>query len=341
MTLHPTLRGLLLAVAALLVVAGCAGDPDDLDEVAEDEAEAEDDADDEPAQDVDDVDTDEDAITLVANPWPGSYANVGVAEVLLTEELGHDVEVVEIDEQAQWSGLDAGDLDAVLEVWPSGHEDNVETYIEGAETVVDLGELGVVGEIGWFTPGYVLDEHPDMATWEGLQGQEDVFATAETEPAGQFLAADPSFVQFDEEIIDNLGLDLEVVQSGSEAAQLTEVESAIADEEPILFYFYTPHWMHAEHELEMVELPEPTDECLEAPDAERDCGYPEDVLFKAASAELEERAPDAFAFLDAFEMSNEAQDEMTLRMEEDDVDHTEAAADWVDDNEDVWQEWLP
>ncbi len=49
---------------------------------------------------------------------------------------------MDIDENATWPGLDTGDLDAVLEVWPSGHVDDYATYVEEKGTVVDIGELG-------------------------------------------------------------------------------------------------------------------------------------------------------------------------------------------------------
>ena len=49
------------------------------------------------------------------------------------------VELVDIDENATWPGMDAGDLDAVLEVWPSGHVDDFQTYVTDKATVVDMG----------------------------------------------------------------------------------------------------------------------------------------------------------------------------------------------------------
>ncbi|QBI19312.1 glycine/betaine ABC transporter substrate-binding protein [Egibacter rhizosphaerae] len=351
---------LVLALATLL--AACAADEDAIeDDVAddpdeepdgdepeedpEDEAdEADEDPEDEADEDIDDPDLEtpgDGEVTLAANPWPGSFANAHVAAIILEDEMGYDVEVIEIDENAQWTGLADGDISAVLEVWPSGHEDNLQTYVEDQGTVAELGELGALGQIGWFTPQYVIDENPEMETWEGLEGNEEMFSTAETGDSGRFLAADPSFVQFDEHIIDNLGLDFEIVQSGSEAAQLSEVETAIDNEEPVLFYFYTPHWMHAQEDLAMVELPEPTDECLEAPEEERDCGYPEDVLLKVANADLADEEPDAHAFLESFTMENEWQDEITFRIDVEGESERDAAQWWVDEREDVWQDWLP
>jgi len=280
-------------------------------------------------------------LSIAANPWPGSYANAYVAAEVLSRELGLEVRIVEIDENAQWAGLDDGSIDASLEIWPSGHADNVATYIDELGTVEHGGPLGALGQIGWFMPTYVLEANPAFTSWQGLLGSEGVFATTETRASGRFLAADPSFVQFDEAIIANLGLDLVVVQSGSEAAQLATVEAAIGRSEPVLFYFYTPHWLHARHDLTMVELPEWTEECEALPAAQRDCGYPEDVLFKAFHAGLAERLPQAHAVLRAMRITNADQDAITFAMDVEGQDPQDAARAWVDANEAVWRTWLP
>lgn len=280
------------------------------------------------------------SVTLAVNPWPGSLANAHIAKAIL-EEQGTEVELVEIDENAQWSGLASGDIDAQLEVWTSGHADNIQTYVDEAGQVVMAGELGVVGEIGWFIPSYLLEEHPELETWEGLQDNAELFSTAETGDAGQFLAGDPSFVSWDEHIIENLGLNFEVVQSGSEAALLSTLESTYEREEPLLFYFWTPHWAHEVFDLSMVELPPHDEECEELPEEERACGYPAEDLMKAFNAGLEEESPEIHAFLDAFTLENEDQDQVTAAMEQEGMAPEEAAQQWVDENRDRWEAWLP
>ena len=61
------------------------------------------------------------AITLAVNPWTGSAVNAFVAKAVIEANLGAPVEIIDIDENATWIGLDDGSIDAVLEVWPSGH----------------------------------------------------------------------------------------------------------------------------------------------------------------------------------------------------------------------------
>ena len=283
-------------------------------------------------------------IKLVENPWSGSQVNVAVAKILLEEKLGYPVEITSIDENAQWSALASGDLDASLEVWPSGHADNAALYIDEQGSVENIGLLGPVGVIGWFMPSYMLTDHPELATWEGFTTPDAaaLFATAETGDKGQFLAGDQSWVQYDADIIKNLGMDFEVVTAGSEEALLAALDSAYSREEPILFYFWTPHSVHAQYDLTQVELPPYSDECYaKIPEGGVDCAYPSDDLYKNASAQLAEKAPEAYEFLKNFNYTTQDQIQMIAAVELDGKSPEEAARAWVDANQDTWQAWLP
>ena len=191
-------------------------------------------------------------IKLAENPWPAAELNVAVAKILIEKELGNPVELVALDENAQWDALAAGDLDASLELWPSGHGERITEYIDNLKTVENGGKLGPIGEIGWYVPSYVVEENPALATWEGYKDAGAQFATAETGDLGRFLGADPSWVQNDEAIIANLGLPFQVVWAGSEDAMLAEVTGAVTRGEPILFYFYSPHALFNEFDLMML-----------------------------------------------------------------------------------------
>jgi glycine betaine/proline transport system substrate-binding protein len=283
-------------------------------------------------------------IKLAENPWTGSSVNVNVAKILLEDELGYTVEIVSIDEINQWPGLSNGDLSASLEVWPSGHAENIAQYIDQQKVVDNVGELGVVGKIGWYVPTYVIDQHPELATWEGFANADNaaLFKTAETGDRGQFLAGDPSWVQYDADIINNLGLNLQVVNAGSEQAVLAAVDSAISRQEPILFYFWTPHSVHAKYALTEVQLPAYTDDCYAAAGSGGvECDYPPDILLKIMWAGLDEAAPDAAQFLRNFKYTNTDQISMIAAVEIDGKSAEVAAQEWVDANEATWRAWIP
>ncbi|MCA9969990.1 MAG: hypothetical protein KC425_07240 [Anaerolineales bacterium] len=281
----------------------------------------------------------EETITLVENPWPASELNVAVAKILIEQELGNPVEIVALDENAQWDAIAGGDADASLEVWPSGHSERIAEYIDELGTVAHGGPLGPVGEIGWFVPAYVVAEHPELASWEGYRDAAALFATAETGDKGRFLGADPSWVQYDEQIIENLGLPFQVVWTGSEDALIVEVASAYSRQEPVLFYFYSPHALFQQYDLVQVTLPPYSDACY-ADEAAIACAYPQDELLKIFNPELAERAPDVHAFLSNMNYGNAAQIEM-LAMLNEGMSAAEAAQAWLDGHEDVWRSWLP
>jgi glycine betaine/proline transport system substrate-binding protein len=281
-------------------------------------------------------------ITLIENPWPASELNAAVAKLIIEQEFGNPVEVVALDENASWDALAGGEADANLEVWPSGHSERIAEYIENLGTVEDGGDLGPLGAIGWYVPNYVLDEHPDLASWEGYKDPANaaLFATAETGENGRFVAADPSWVQYDEAIISNLELPLQIVWTGSEEALLAEVSSAYSRQEPVLFYFYTPHAIFQRFELTQVQLPAYSDECYADP-AAIDCEYPPDQLFKAISAQLAEKDETVYQFLQNFNYGSSDPQIAMLALLDEGMSVEEAAQQWIDENESVWQAWLP
>lgn len=292
------------------------------------------------------IDPDNPTITIIVNPWTASRLNAEVAKNILENEMGYPVEITEVNENdAMFTGMADGTLDVVLEIWPSGVTDAERSYFDDG-SVIDMGVLGAVGKIGWFVPKYVIDDNAALATWEGFKDPETakLFATAETGDMGRFLGTDPSYSQYDEQIISNLDLPFQVVFSGSEPATVAEVDARVAAEEPIVLYWWTPTAAVAKYDLVNVELPAYTEECgasAAAGDGGVDCDYPEDVIFKAASGLLEDKASDVFEFFEDFTITNDDQLEMLPAVEIDGDEPADVAAKWVDDHEDAWKAWIP
>lgn len=321
-----------LVLAAGLVVASCGGDAETATTGGPDDA---------PATTSGGGGGDDPTISLAVNPWTASALNVEIAKIIIEENLGNPVEIVSIDENTMFTGMADGTLDAALEIWPSGVTEDEQAFFDDG-SVANIGELGTVGKIGWFTPSYVVDENPELATWEGYQDPEvaAMFATAETGDNGRFLGTDPSYSQYDEAIVEQLDLPFDVVFSGSEPATVAELDTRVANEEPILMYWWTPTAAVAKYDLVNVLLPDYSEDCYADP-ATIDCDYPEDVLFKAASAMLEEKDPEVWAFLNNFTITTDDQLSMLPGVEIDGRDASEVAAEWVENNESVWQAWLP
>jgi glycine betaine/proline transport system substrate-binding protein len=95
--------------------------------------------------------------------------------------------------------------------------------------------------------------------------------------------------------------------------------------------------------LTEVKLPEVTEECLAsaaAADGNYACDYQVDVLYKAASAQLQEKNPAAFEFLQKMQLTTEQQSEIAGYIDRDGMEPLAAAQKWVDENPDVVATWL-
>jgi glycine betaine/proline transport system substrate-binding protein len=278
-------------------------------------------------------------VVLNEQAWAGSTANTYIAKAVLEDELGCEVEVTKITEIPVFQAMADGKVDAVLEDWQ--HTDEYAKYIDKAGTVVQGGPLGVEGHIGWFIPKFVMDEHPEFKSWEGLKGKEDVFNN-------EFLGGDPSYVQKDKELIKALGLDLKHVTAGAEPAQVARWSQAYKQDKPVLFYWYTPQYLNQEYDLAEVKLPPRTeankdckDDAKEGGDPEQyKCEYDVTIINKLFSKKFADSGSPAYDVLKKMKLTNEDQELVAKAIAGDKQDPEEAGADWVKDNQDKVQQWL-
>jgi glycine betaine/proline transport system substrate-binding protein len=282
-------------------------------------------------------------VRLAVNPWVGSEANVAVVSHLLENELGYEVEVVEIDENLAWQGFETGEVDAILEVW--GHEADRALYIDERGLAQDAGLLGVNGTIGWYVPGWMAEEYPDITNWENLNKYAELFRTSESGDKGQFLLGDPSYVSNDAALIENLELDYELVTGGSEAALIESFGQATTQRTPLLAYFYEPQWAWSQEPLlsdplVRVNLPEWTEGCDAVPE-EVACDYPAYPLWKAIRTEFAEAGGPAVELIRDFSWTNIDQATVSAYISNEGMSAEDAAARWVEENPDKVAAWLP
>jgi glycine betaine/proline transport system substrate-binding protein len=209
------------------------------------------------------------------------------------------------------------------------------------------GPLGVEGHIGWFIPQYLMDEHPEFKTWEGLKGNEELFKTPESGDQGMFLGGDPSYVQKDKELIEALGLNLKHVTAGAEPAQVARWSQLYKQQKPVLFYWYTPQFYNQEYDLAEVKLPprKPGTDCQDDAKAGGDpeqykCEYDITVINKLFSKKFADSGSPAYDVLKRMELTNEDQEAVAKAIAGDNEDAEKAGQDWVADNRDKVDAWL-
>ena len=122
---------------------------------------------------------------------------------------------------------------------------------------------------------------------------------------------------------DNLG-DWEL-ETSSTAGMMGQIDSAIANEEPLVVTGWTPHYKFEMYDLKFLEDPE---------------GIYGDSEFVHTMSRIgfEEDMPEAYAILENF--SWEVDDMQQIMLDAQDMEFDEAASDWIEENRDLTDSWV-
>ncbi|WP_280550211.1 glycine betaine ABC transporter substrate-binding protein [Halomonas sp. 11-S5] len=258
---------------------------------------------------------DKGSVHLAYVEWASEVASTNVVRAVL-EQQGFEVEMTSLSAAAMWQAVASGDADAIVAAWlPTTHADYMERV---GDEVVDLGPNLDGTKLGLVVPAYT-----SVDSIAELDANADAFN-------GKITGIDPGagIMSLTEEVVETYELEEIDLQSGSGATMTAALDSAINNEEDIVVTGWTPHWMFARWDLKYLEDPENV------------YGGAEQIHTIVRQG-LEEEMPEAYAILDAFEWTPEQMGEVMLMNQADDADPYENAKQWVEENQDVVQEWLP
>lgn len=256
---------------------------------------------------------DKGTVNLAYVEWSSEVASTNVVRAVL-EQAGYEVDMTSLSAAAMFQALSSGDADAIVAAWlPSTHENYMERV---GDNVEDLGQ-----NLDGTKLGLVVPEYTDVDSIADLNDNADAFD-------GEIIGIDPGagLMSLTEEVVDTYDLDLQL-RSGSGATMTAALSSAISNEEDIVVTGWTPHWMFARFDVKYLEDPENV------------YGGAEQIHTVVRDG-LEDDMPEAYAILDAFEWTPEQMGEVMLMNQDEDSDPYENAKQWVEDNQDVVEEWL-
>ncbi|MHA3026729.1 glycine betaine ABC transporter substrate-binding protein [Chromohalobacter israelensis] len=257
---------------------------------------------------------DKGTINLAYVEWSSTVASTNVMRAVL-EQAGYEVETSSLSAAAMWQSVATGDTDALLAGWlPTTHEDY---YAQLKDQVVDTGV-----NLDGTKLGLVVPADSEVDSIADLNAHADDFDN-------KITGIDPGagIMRLTDKVIEEYDLDLNL-QSGSGATMTAALKSAIANDEEIAVTGWTPHWMFARWDLKYLDDP-------------KNVYGGAEQIHTIVRQGLEEDMPEAYAILDAFEWTAEDMGEVMLMNQEEDSDPYENAKQWVEDNQDLVQEWLP
>ena len=255
-------------------------------------------------------------VDLVYVEWACAIATTNLLAEVLESEMGYEVNMTSAEAGMAYSDLAAGGTDAFAAAWlPVTHESYYNEY-EG-----EFNNLGPVYEgarIGLVVPEYIdidnieeMDEIGDDLGWQ---------ITGIDPGAGIMQATEEAL-----EVYDSLE-DYDLLDS-SDVGMTAELDASVDNEEPIVVTGWTPHWKFAEYDLKFLDDPENVYGDAETINALTRLGLDEDL-------------PEVYEFLENFHVTDDELGEV-MAMIEDTGDERGSAAEWVEENQDVVEGWLP
>ncbi|WP_163971335.1 glycine betaine ABC transporter substrate-binding protein [Oceanobacillus halotolerans] len=250
-------------------------------------------------------------IELAYVEWDTEVASTHVIGKVL-EDQGYDVTLTPLDNAVMWEAVANGEADGMVAAWlPATHASQYEEY---GEDVVELGVNLEGAKIGLVVPTYM-----DVESIEDLSDEAGQTITGIEPGAGVVGAAEES-------LEDYANLDGWEVQTSSSGAMATELGSAIENEEEIIVTGWSPHWKFQKYDLKYLEDPQGT------------FGEAETIETMVRQG-LEEDLPNAYQILDQFEWESADIESVMLEVSEG-ASPEDAAATWVEENQDKVDSWL-
>ncbi len=302
----------LSLVVSTILIAGC----EEAEEPVAENGEAEETNEEAEAEGEGEQDEAQEEIKMAHGDWACATAKSYLVGAILEQEMGYEVELTQAELGMIYTDMANGNQDLNIAGWfPITHEEYYEEYSE------DIDKISTVYEgarIGLVVPEYVdvdnideLDEYSDKFEGEivGIDSGAGIMQT--TEDALEVY--DDSLADYD-------------LMSSSEASMVTELQSAIDDEESVVVTGWTPHWKFGDWELEFLEDPEGV--------------YGEEEYIEALSrAGFEDEQPEVVEFLENFYVDDEQLGEL-MGMIDESGDEMGSSLEWMEDNQDLVDEWV-
>ncbi len=258
-------------------------------------------------------------ITIPYVSWPSAVASSNVIKVAL-EKQGYDVNLKQVNSGAMYTGIADKSADSSVCIWlPNTDKEYWKKYKEDIEM---LGPNVEGTPLGLVVPKYMEDVNSikDLANNTNSVGDKTEWTITGIEPgSGQMEVTK-------EQVMKEYGLDDWTLQASSSAAMATQLGEAIKNEEPIVVTLWSPHWSFSKWDLKYLDDP-------------KNAYGDSDDINTVVRQGLKEDAPRAYEILDQFGLTKDQLASVMVKINNG-MDPAKAAQEWVDNNEDIVNEWF-
>ncbi|SEN92060.1 glycine betaine/proline transport system substrate-binding protein [Mesobacillus persicus] len=253
-------------------------------------------------------------ITIGQINWAENIAVTNMWKALL-EDKGYKVSLSNLNMGATMKALESGSLDASLEIWLPVQD---AVYLEKFNETVNFSEATWFDQakVGLVVPTYL----EDINSVEDLNEHKELFN-------GEIIGFDPGAgtMEVTEQLIKDYNLEFELVSS-SEPAMLSEIGKAVENGAPIVSPLWSPHSVFSKYDLKFLEDPQNTFGGVEK-------------IHHATRLGFEEDYPEVSEWLKNWKMDDQQIGQLIDYVESAE-DPLEGAKKWIEENQDLVNEWV-
>ncbi len=295
----------------------------------------------------------EEEIAIGELSWDGQRAIAYVMKAVIELRIGGSAELKKSEAAVIMASMDKGDggLDVYPDMWMPNQQEKWDQYIVENQTV-DHNVQPYKGTQALFVPSYMVEL--GVSSIEDLKNPEiaEMF-DSDGNGKGEYWPGAPGWnstnrwaVKFQSYGLDDLWEGVAV----DDAIFKSQLDQAYTSEDPILFYYWTPEWIHAAYDLTPIEEParyEGCEEVFQPSDREDwleaskfDCVSNDAEIWNSFSKSLETRAPKSACFLKNMSVEPATVNGWILQIGRDKEDPQDMAEEWVEANADIVDGWL-
>ena len=284
--------------------------------------------------------------------WPSVTATAYVLEAIIEDNYGMDVELQNSTNPVVFEAMDSGSMHVHPEVWLPNQANLHQKFVEEKGTVL-MNPNGVSAFQGMCVTKQTADEHgvtklsdltnPDVAT---------LFDT-DDDGKGEVWIGAAGWASTNVEKIraKSYGYDATMnLKEMDETLAMAEVDNAVVQSKPIVFFCYTPHHMFALHELVILDEPkydeakwnviQPTDDPDWLNKSSAPVAWDLAYLHIHYAAAMESDLPEVASMLSKVKFDTDIVSAMTYALVVEKQDPADFAKKWVGENADMVERWL-
>lgn len=282
-------------------------------------------------------------VSITEMNWPSAAIVTSISKFLMEQGYGCSVTVVPSSSvPAVASVAETGEPDILTELWRTATPSYDE--LEAAGKITTLTHVLSDGGIeGWYVPDYLVEEHPEAATMDGILANPEIVG-------GRFNNAPDGWgarIKNDNlvKVWDFAGHDLEVFNHGSGETLAASLASAYEAREPWFGYYWEPTSLLGKYPMVLVDIGPYIPEVMACVSTE-ECADPQKTAYAPAEVvtgvtpDFAEREPEVTELMSKLSFTNAQMGKVLAWQEDNNASAEEAAVYFLTEFKDVWSEWL-